>query len=317
MALFINYVRDETRSTPLNLAAARMILASYLVWKTVWYDWPRLLATPFTVADTYTFLVPASPAVLVVEKWVLIGLLVLVLVGYRLGLTTFLSALLVGHLGAVRYTVNTSGGTTALFFSVYFLVLFGLYRDQDVLTADVLWRALRRRLTHDTAGERRSSPETAIPRSPAFEGASYPMTALKYDLVVIAIVYFGGGVDKLLSGGLAWAGPANLSRIILVRNALYSQPVPIGPSLLQYPVLVSAAAVGTLVLELGLLVAVVARLPIGPFVVGVLGMQTVIAVAIGPFFFDVFVFFAMFLPWDTLYSRLGGPPPYRGSTSDA
>ena len=315
MALFINYVRDETRSTPLNLAAARMILAGYLIWKTVWYDWPRLLATPFTVADTYTFLVPASPTVLVVEKWALIGLLILVLVGYRLGLTTFLSALLVGHLGAVRYTVNTSGGTTALFFSVYFLILFGLYRDQDVLTAAVLWRALRRRLTQATAS--RSSPETATPRSSASEDAAYPMTALKYNLVVIAIVYFGGGVDKLLSAGLAWAGPANLSRIVLVRNALYSHPIPIGPSLLQYPLLVSAAAVGTLVLELGLLVAVVTRLPIDPFVVGVLGMQAVIAVAIGPFFFDVFVFFAMFLPWDTLCSRLGRSLPHRRPTADA
>jgi len=60
---------------------------------------------------------------------------------------------------------------------------------------------------------------------------------------------------------------------------------------------------GTLLLELSLLVAVLTRVPITLFVVGILGMQVVTALALGPFFFDVFAFFAMFVAWDTLYFR--------------
>jgi uncharacterized membrane protein len=301
--MFINYFRDETRQTPVNLAAARIILAGYLIWKTVWYDWGRLIATPFVASDSYTFLVPSSPSILVAEKWVLIALLVGVILGYRLGVTTFLSALIVAHLGAVRYTLNTSGGTTALFFSVYFLILFGLYREQDVLTLDNIRREHRTENSASNSGATRSSSLIrefkAHVDSPVQD--SYPMTALKWSLVVIAIVYFGSGFDKLLSGGLAWAATDNLSRILLVWDTLYTHPFSFGLLLLEYPVLISAAAVGTLVFELGLLIAVLARITIVPFVGGVLGMQIAIALAIGPFFFDVFVFLAMFAAWDRLY----------------
>lgn len=303
--MFVNYFGDETRRTPINLAVARVVLAGYLIWKTIWYDWERLAATPFVVSDSYAFLVPPSPTILVVEKWVLIGLLIGVMLGYRLGATTFLSGLIVAHLGAVRYTLNTSGGTTALFFSVYFLVLFGLYRDQDVLTLDRVRRCRRRNEAKDDDNAERELLPIAEWRahveSPV--GGGYPMTALKWNLVVVAVVYFGSGFDKLLSGSLAWAATDNLRRIILVWDALYTHPFSIGPAIAEYPLVIAAAAVGTLALELGLLVAVLAGTTIGPFVIGVLGMQVAIALAIGPFFFDVFVFFAMFVGWDTLYFR--------------
>jgi len=304
--MFINFFRDETRQTPINLAAARIILAGYLIWKTIWYGWHQLLATPFVVSESYTFLVPSSPTVLVAEKWVLIGLLVGVMLGYRLGVTTFLSALIVAHLGAVRYTVNTSGGTTALFFAVYFLILFGLYRDQDVLTVDAIRRDHRCRPEQmdDSVGENDSLITEVKTHVESPMQDSYPMSALKWNLIIIAVVYFGSGFDKLLSGGLAWAATDNLSRIILVWDVLYTHPLSIGPALLEYPFVISAAAVGTLLLELGLLVAVLAEIWIVPLVVGILGMQVVIALVIGPFFFDVFLFFGMFAAWDRLYFRI-------------
>ena len=289
--MFVNYFRDETRDSPLNLAVARFVLGGYLIWKTIWYNWEVVAETPFRVYGSYAFAIPPSPAILVVEQWVLIGLLLAVMVGYRLGVTTFLSAFVLAHLATVRYTLNISGGTTALFFGVYFLVLFGLYREQDELSVDGLHRdgtvsipALRARI-----------------ESPLRE--SYPMTALKYNLLVVSVVYLGSGFDKLVEGGLGWAAPDNLSRILLVWTTLNTHPIPLGEAMLEFPLFVGIAAAGTLVLEVGLIVAVLAGVTIVPFALGILGMQAVIGVALGPFFFDVFAFFAMFVAWDRLYVR--------------
>ena len=310
MPVFVNYFADDTRSSPLNLTIARVVFAGYLIWKTVWYDWGLFAAVPYIGVDNYSFLVPSNPTVLVVEKWLLIGLLVAVMLGYRLGVTTFLSAVLVAHLGAVRYTLVTSGGTTSLFFSAYFLIMLGLYREQDVLTLDAVRRspqALRDGGTETSETTLGGAPSLIADLRTRVESPSrrsYRMTALKWNLVIIALVYFGSGFDKLVSGGLAWAAVDNLSRILLVWNTLYAHPIPIGGAMLEYPLLISAAAVGTLVLEVGLLVAVLARAPITLFIVGILSMQIVIALAVGPFFFDVFAFFAMFVAWDTIYERV-------------
>ena len=117
----------------LNLAVGRVILGSYLIWKTVWYDWTMVTAVPFAFSNAYTFALPPVPLLLTIEKWVLIVSLLAFIVGYRLQAATFSSAFVLAHLATVRFTVNTSGGTTALFISVSILILFGLYHEQDEL----------------------------------------------------------------------------------------------------------------------------------------------------------------------------------------
>ena len=127
------------------------------------------------------------------------------------------------------------------------------------------------------------------------------MQPLKWSLLVVAVIYFGAGFDKLVVGELDWVATENLNRIILVRNVLYELPFDVGSFVIDYPLAVQLGAWGTLVLELGLLVAVLLCLPLTPFVLGIFGMQTVIALTIGPFFFDVFVLFALFVAWDSVY----------------
>ena len=291
--VFVNYFDDPHRDSPLNLAVARVILGAYLIWKTVWYDWQAVVATPFVGSDVYAFAVPQSfPLVLTVEKWLLFLGLIAVMVGYRLRITAFVSALLLAHLETVRFTLNTSGATTAAFFSVYFLIFFALYAEEDHLSADGVRRTGRQKLS-----DLRSFLK-------AEDDGTYAMHPLKWSLLAMAVVYFGAGLDKVLKGGMAWLGAENLTRIVRLQHAATDLPTDLGLVFIQFPLLVQAASIGTLALELGLLVALVAGLSLTPFVVGLLGLHLGIMVTMGMLFFDPFPIFAMALAWDAGFARL-------------
>jgi predicted DCC family thiol-disulfide oxidoreductase YuxK len=290
---FVNYFGDPTRETAVNGAVARALLGAYLVWKTVWYDWHAVLSVPYVGVEEYAFLMPESPTVLVVEKWLLIVALGCFVAGYRLRLTSFASALLLGHLAGVRFVYNTSGGVTALFIGVYFLVLFGVFSHTQDLTVDAA---------------RRYSPgslDELVSRLKSTPQRGYRMDALKWCLVVLAVVYFGGGYDKLFPGfRLHWAAPDNLSRIILIQHTLHGQPVDLGMWMLEFPRLVGISAALTLALEVGFLFAVLLGIGITPFVLGLYGMHVVVVASMGIVFGDAMVFLALFFSWDALHERL-------------
>lgn len=298
---FVNYVRNTTRDTPINGAMARFLLGGYLIWKTIWYDWHAVLEAPFIGVEEFAMLVPQSPTVLVVEKYLLVLTLLAFMVGYRLRLTAFASALLVSHLGIVRFVYNSSGGVTSLFIAAYFVGFFGIYRHTDELSLDRVRRTSEQSLP------------SLVSRLKSSARGTYRMDALRWNLIIFAIVYFGAGFDKLLESGLAWVQPANLSRIILVHSFLYEQavtvggtelPMPFGGWLIQYPELVWLSSVATLVVELGLLPAALLGLSVTPFVVGIYGMAATVWLTMGILFADVFFYLAMFFTWDRLYERL-------------
>lgn len=298
---FVNYVRRPTRETPINAAAARFVLGGYLIWKTVWYDWNEVLETPFLPYQNYSLLIPESATLLIVEKYLLVVTLFAFILGYRLRLSAFVSALLVGHLGVVRYVYNTSGGVTSLFIASYFLVFFGLYHHRSELSLDGVRR---------TRNEQLSALVTRLKSSAR---GTYRMDTLRWNLLIFAVIYFGSGFDKLLQSGPAWIGSENLSRIIVVQSFLYEQTFVIGSSevatpfgvwMVQYPELVWASTIGTLVVELGLLPAALLGVSITPLVVGLYGMTTVIWLTMGILFGDVYFFVAMFFTWDVVYERV-------------
>jgi predicted DCC family thiol-disulfide oxidoreductase YuxK len=290
---FVNYFGDPTRETPVNGGVARLLLAGYLVWKTVWFDWHDVLAAPYVGVEEYAFLVPDSPTILVVEKWLLVAALVCFAVGYRLRLASFLSATLLGHLAGVRFVYNTSGGVTAMFIAVYFLVFFGIYSHRQELSLDAVRRFGLE--AHDDL----------VTRLKSSVRGTYRMDALRWSLVTLAVVYFGGGYTKLFPGlKLHWAAPDNLSRIILIQHTLYDPPTEFGMWLLEFPRLVGASAALTLVLEAGFLLVVLLGVGITPFVLGLYGMHAVILASMGIFFGDALVFLALFFSWDALHERL-------------
>jgi predicted DCC family thiol-disulfide oxidoreductase YuxK len=319
--MFLNYFRTRERDSPVNLAVARVVLGAYLVWKLVWYE-PRLWTDlPFVGFAGYIWAIPPG-TVLVAEKWLAIAALLAFAVGYRIRWTGLAASLLVFHLASVRFTVNTSGGTTALFFAASMLVFFALYSHEDDLSLDALRRTGTRPIGTLTAflkrdrdaagrsvgpaapsrGSARSTAATATDADAAVP-RSFRTTPLLYSQLLLAIIYFGAGLAKVIRGGPGWVAPDNLSRIILERNELNAMPVDVGYWVIQYPGLVSLLAVGTIVLELGLLVALLARLPVWPVVVGIVGMHLAILPIMGMFFFDPLVLFALFVPWDRV---LGG-----------
>jgi predicted DCC family thiol-disulfide oxidoreductase YuxK len=277
-----------------NLAVARVVLAGYLIWKTLPYDWMLYTTSPFVGFETYQFAVPPWPELLVVEKWLLVGLLLLFAVGYRVRVTALAAALLVGHFAIVRFTLNTSGGSTALFFSAWYLLFFALYahaEDHD-LSVDAV-----RRTGERSIDELRDFLKSDEPRT-------YAMHPLRWSLLAFALIYFGAGVAKLYRGGLAWFGPGNLSRNLLYYNEIAYHPLAVGSVLVDYPLVVTALAVGTVVFEVALLVVILLGLPIWPVVLGLFGMHAGVVLLMGMLFFDVVPMFAMFVAWDRLYARV-------------
>lgn len=293
--MFVNYFTDERRISPINLAMARLVLGGWLVWKTIWYDWSRHVNTPYraVTSPAYEWAIPTSaPWLLTVEKWALIGCLCLFIVGYRIRITAAVSSLLVAHLAAVRQTLVQSGETGTLFIGVFFLLFFALYANIDELSADGIRRVTAKPVSHVT--ERLS--ETNRRR--------YAMPPLKYSLLFIAILYFSSGVSKIVDGGgLTFVRPETLSRLILVHSSIYPWN-DIGLIFVEYPLLSALGGVGTLVLELGFLVAVLFGIAFTPFILGLIMFHLTNAVLLGIFFPDNLFFIGLFLAYDRAYARV-------------
>lgn len=298
-AVVVNYVRESRRASPFNLAAARVLLGTYLLWNVGSLDLGGLAGWHVYLSRNSEYMLLNAPAVqrlLPAERALLLIVLLAFVVGYRERLAAFVAALLVAHIAVVLATYSYVGRVNSLFFAAYFLLFFALYAETDHLSVDTL--LARTPLDRPTAARR-------LTGSP---GAGYDMRILQLTLFTVAVLYFGSAWAKVVLGGdgLAWAwlGSANLGRWTVSSLLYWEPPTALGGLMLRYPVLLSGAAVGTVVLEAALLVAVLLGVGVTPVVVGLVGMHTVITLALGPFFLDQYVFLALFVPWDDLYRRV-------------
>jgi predicted DCC family thiol-disulfide oxidoreductase YuxK len=287
----VNYFDGDTRPTPVNLAVARAIIVGLILWKIIRYKWRALPTWPTPLRD----ILPIFRHPIVFQHIDLIaiicaGLLFAVLVGYRLRATALVSAVLVTYLGTVRHAYQISHTSRILFNMALVLVLFAVFAEEDKLTLDQLRRT--RTKSMDTLAEHLEG-----------ENGQYRHRALKWSLVLIGLFYFQGGYSKLVLGNpFEWVQPWSLGRFIAFRTD--------GPTyflsdfLLSYPSLLTAGAVGTLLLEVGFIFAIVLGKRIWPFLIGLAGMHFVIAFSVGPIFTDQLPFLALFLPWDRALGHL-------------
>jgi predicted DCC family thiol-disulfide oxidoreductase YuxK len=128
--------------------------------------------------------------------------------------------------------------------------------------------------------------------------------SLKWSLILVAALYFTAGLNKLVRDPIAWIQPENLGRYILFTMATTDFEFPLGELFLSAPVLLSLAAIGTLVLELAPLPMVVLKQRIDYLFASILGMHVAIAFSVGPVFTDVILILCMFASWDVLHGRL-------------
>jgi len=291
--MFVNYFTDEARSSPINLAIARLVLGFWVIWKTIWYDWPRMVESPYRLTTNWEWAVPtAAPWILTVQQWLLIGMVGFFIVGYRVRVTAAVSSLLLAYLGNIRTTVNVSGEASNLYLGALILLFFALYAETDELSIDGAWRTPS------------NSPRRTVERIVSSTDRSFPMPALKYNLVLLAMLYFSSGLSKILThGGIGFVAPDHLTRLILIRSSRYpwyeAQKI-----VVEYPILASIGGIATMVLELGTLVAVVTGVGFSLFMTGLVAFAASNVIFLGIFFSDNLFFVGMFFAFDRLYAKL-------------
>ena len=287
---FINYVATPTRNTPLNLAVSRVLISLYAAWKVGTYpfaalrDYPPFLLADCRWAPQNTFFAWPSAVVAWIpwEQGLTVLCLLLVAAGWRLGLTTFAAAFLLSHLAGLNFLISNE---KTFLLTIYFLIGIGLYRQHDTLT-------LVRRWSHDSV--RATNKET-------------PMSALRFFQVVFGVIYFFTGWAKFIGGhySLHWAAAENI-RLVIHKNALYHihQWPAAAAAILPHDLPFALAGGITLALELGFIVAILLRLPITPFILGLLGMHSgIFATMHLNYLADMAVFYAAFLPWDAWLTK--------------
>ena len=282
---FINYVATPTRNTPINLAVSRVLISLYAAWKVGTYPFTGISTyPPFLLADCRwapqnEFLAWPSAMMSWIpwEQGLIVICLLLVAAGWRLGLTTFAAAFLLSHLAGLNFLISNE---KTFLLTIYFLIGIGLYRQHDTLTLVRRW----------SQGSVRSPNE------------KIPMNALRFFQVVFGLIYFFTGWAKFIGGhySLHWAAAENI-RLVIHKNALYHihQWPAVAAAMLPHDLPFALAGGIALALELGFIVAILLRLPVTPFILGLLGMHSgIFATMHLNYLSDMAVFYAAFLPWD-------------------
>ncbi|HXM40340.1 MAG TPA: HTTM domain-containing protein [Bryobacteraceae bacterium] len=118
------------------------------------------------------------------------------------------------------------------------------------------------------------------------------------------LVFFAAGWAKVRNGGLAWMTASNMRSIWLGELFTHIPPTRLGSFLAQSTWLTQFAAVATVILELSALPALFVRRLRMLTLVGLLGLQTCIALMLGVYFTPHLVGYALFLPWGRYYTKL-------------
>ena len=298
--MFLNYFSHPTRDSALNIAVARMLLALLAIWKLLsdsmesLPEWPAFLYQQHIHGTLLWF--PEHVHYLFVEKWVALFLLVCFFVGWRIPLVSFLSALLLAHLSAIHYVVTNSGATWLPV--IYVLIFFALYPETDEISVDGMRRAWRRSLAE-------LKEYLVSGTSPARS-----MVILKWTLLVVGLIYYFNGYSKLAKAGIAWIAPEHLGIIIHQEALMLLNEIPLaGEWMLGSYWLLVVSTWATIILECGFVIVILFRRSITLFIIGLAGLHAMIFVSMNILFFDQYLIFLLFLPWDRLFARAESNEP--------
>lgn len=125
--------------------------------------------------------------------------------------------------------------------------------------------------------------------------------------LLMALLFFGAGVSKLRTSGLAWIFSDNLAVFLVQAQYHYGNAVPatsFGLVLARHPWLCRALAAATVLGEIGYPLALISRRARVLLVPGVLLMQIGIRVLLGPSFLAWMLCNVFWVPWDRVL-RIG------------
>ena len=291
---FVNYWHQPYRATSLNLAVARVFVCLLAAWKVFAYPFAGIAAYPTDLLQE------GAPALW--ARWPVHGqwieweqcLAVISLIACAFGIAPRFAAVtaaaIIAHLTAVVWPVCLEKTWLP---TVYFLLLYGVFRHEDRLA---VWPAQR-------------SDSEAIPRGSGSAQCTqgFPLY-FRWFLVTIALIYFCAGLHKLECGGwsIEWATPVNMSRMLEKRAFIRGNPLPpLAAWLQQSPALLSAIGAATIALELGLLVAVLTNRCLTLCFLGLATMHLGIWATMSlNYFTDLCAMYLVFLPWDTFLDSI-------------
>lgn len=297
--IFINYFRSDARSTCLNLSVARFILCAYGAWKIATYPYAQAAFFPDDFIDWNPRVIldwfrwPA-PEWMIFEQTLAVVFLAMCGLGFARAWSAFGAALLITHMEGLTFAIDSEKTATNL---AFFLIFYGIFRAPDKVSLDAYFASGRfslGALKADLARKESSNPVR--------------LEALKWFLVILAIIYFFTGFGKVEVTGwnLDWASWEHMRLILLNNSVERSVPVsPFGEFLAGEPLLLAIAGYGTLFLELGFVLVVLAGLPITPFLLGLGGMHIAILAAMNlNYLTDMLFLYTAFFAWDSLARRL-------------
>jgi len=291
--IFVNYFDSRTRASPINLAAARIVLGVYILWRGASIQVRDLTEWPVHWVTRLSLMAPPDGFewVLVLEQYLLVIASILFIIGYRTQLSSFIAGAVFSHLTGVMRIMNLGGETDQMAIGALCVFLFGLYCEQDKLSVDGVRRTGQ--ISIQVLNERLQQPDSG----------RFRMTSLTLILLALGILYASSAVGRFFGAGwIDWVSPENFARIIMVDGN--DVGLPNFEVLANIPSLLMLFAVLTLVLEAGLLLATLSRLPVTPVVLGLMGMHAAIVPAMGLFFLDMFFFLLLFLSFDKIHTLL-------------
>lgn len=294
MNAFINYFADDARASPFNLAVVRVLLGTYVIWRVlsldwdVYQEWPRHFNPPIDFLHQDVFL-----ALLPYQQWVVAALLVLFVVGYKIRWTGGLASLLLMHMLSVKATLYLAGTVESMFVCSYMILLFAIFHEDDAMSVDAIVRT----------GDRSIDELNAfLKEGPDRE---YRMRALKWGLLAVGLLYLGSAWGKAMNGPLEiWFSGAELQRDILFNGELTGVERPFGVPIVENETLAWLGFVGTAVIQVSLIVAVVLGLPITLSALGLIGFHLAVIATLGLYFIDMILVLSLFAAWDVGYRWL-------------
>lgn len=290
--MFRNYWHDGRDATG-NETVVRLLLGLYVAWKLAYLPTWRLQAYPRYYDFYDPLLVPLSFELLPVLQALGIALAAAFALHYQFRVASFGLGTVLSYIGLVSRTHTFLGNYQSLFFAALLVFLYGVYHDGQFTPPKVLWRML-------VPGR---SPNPPPVRSPSnLTDVSSP---LKWFLAVTALTYAGGAVDKLRYTGLDWVLGDTLGAFIIYTHTDLDYHHPLADILLHHPTLLTLGAGAALALQLGFVIGVFLDVVFDWLVAGLICFHVLVAVLLGPVFFDQVVFLFLFIDWQHLSENAG------------